>query len=180
MGGAMLSKSLIQFSVDGKESEVAQSCPTLCDPMDCSPPGSSIHGILQATILEGVAISFSRGSSWPRDRTQVSHIVGRCFNLGANMGGAVLPPCCLTWDQTLMEVMRITATSFNRKFDQRFTERGPTHQNKTHFPPQSLPSGSFYKPLILFHQKADKMKTTVTENWSNWSHGPQPCLTQWN
>ena len=44
-------------------SEVAQSCPTLCDPMDCSLPGSSVHGILQARILEWVAISFSRGSS---------------------------------------------------------------------------------------------------------------------
>ena len=43
------------------ESEVAQSCPTLCDPMDCSPPGSSVHGILQARTLEWVAISFSRG-----------------------------------------------------------------------------------------------------------------------
>ena len=46
-----------------KKNEVAQSCPTLCDPMDCSLPGSSIHGILQARILEWVAISFSRGSS---------------------------------------------------------------------------------------------------------------------
>ena len=54
-----------------RKSEVAQSCPTLCDPMDCSPPGSSVHGILQARILEWVAISFSRGSSRPRDRTQV-------------------------------------------------------------------------------------------------------------
>ena len=45
-----------------KENEVIQSCPTLCDPMDCSPPGSSIHGIFQARILEWVAISFSRGS----------------------------------------------------------------------------------------------------------------------
>ena len=53
-----------------KESEVAQSCPTLCDPMDCNLPGSSVHGILQARILEWVAISFSRGSSWPRDWTQ--------------------------------------------------------------------------------------------------------------
>ena len=44
-------------------SEVTQSCPTLCDPVDCSPPGSSVHGILQARILEWVAISFSRGSS---------------------------------------------------------------------------------------------------------------------
>ena len=64
-------------------SEVAQSCPTLCNPMDCSPPGSSVHGILQARILEWVAISFSRRSSWPRDRTQVSHIAGRRFNLWA-------------------------------------------------------------------------------------------------
>ena len=61
--------------------EVAQSCLTLCDPMDYSLPGSSVHGIFQATILEWVAISFSRGSSQPRDRTQVSCIAGRCFHL---------------------------------------------------------------------------------------------------
>ena len=65
------------------ESEVAQSCPTLCDPVDYSPPGSSVHGILQARVLEWVAISFSRASSWPRDRTQVSRIAGRRFNLWA-------------------------------------------------------------------------------------------------
>ena len=51
------------------ETEVAQSCPTFCDPEDCSPPGSSVHGILQARILEWVAISFSRGSSRPSDQT---------------------------------------------------------------------------------------------------------------
>ena len=44
----------------------AQSCPTLCDPMDCSPPGSSVHGILQARTLEGVAISFSNAWEWSR------------------------------------------------------------------------------------------------------------------
>ena len=60
-------------------SEVTQSCPTLCDPVDDSLPGSSIHGIFQARILEWVAISFSRRSSWPRDWTQVSWIVGRHF-----------------------------------------------------------------------------------------------------
>ena len=65
------------------ESEVAQSCPTLCDPVDCSLPGSSVHGIFQARILEWVAISFSRGSSWPRDRTRVSRIGGRHLNLWA-------------------------------------------------------------------------------------------------
>ena len=59
-----------------------QSCPTLSDPMDCSPPGSSVHGILQARTLAWVAISFSRGSSQPRDRTHVSWsscTVGRFF-----------------------------------------------------------------------------------------------------
>ena len=56
------------------ESEVAQSCLTLCDPVECSPSGSSVHGILQARILEWVAISYSRGSSHPRDRTQVSFL----------------------------------------------------------------------------------------------------------
>ena len=66
-----------------KVSEVTQSCPTLCDPMDCSLPGFSVHGILQARMLEWVTISFSRGSSWSRDWTQVSRIGGRCFNLWA-------------------------------------------------------------------------------------------------
>ena len=65
------------------ESEVAQSCPTLCDPMDCRRPGPSIHGIFQARILEWGAIFFSRGSSWPRDWTQVYRIAGRLFTLWA-------------------------------------------------------------------------------------------------
>ena len=59
------------------ESEVAQSCPTLCNSMDCSLPLSSVHGIFQARVLEWVAISFSRGSSQPRDGTWVSCIVSR-------------------------------------------------------------------------------------------------------
>ena len=63
------------------ESEVAQSCPTLCDPMDCSLSGSSIHGIFQARVLEWIAISFSRGSSRPRNRTWVSRIAGRRFTV---------------------------------------------------------------------------------------------------
>ena len=53
---------------------VTQSCPTLCDPMDCNPPGSSVHGIVQARTLEWVAISSPRGSSWPKDWTHVSCI----------------------------------------------------------------------------------------------------------
>ena len=66
-----------------KESEVAQLCPTLCDPMDCSLPASSVHGIFQARILEWGAISFSRRSSWPRDWIWVSRIIGRCFTVSA-------------------------------------------------------------------------------------------------
>ena len=61
------------------KSEVAQSYPTLCDPMDYSPPDFSVHGIFQARVLEWVAISFSRGSSRLRDRTQISRIVDRRF-----------------------------------------------------------------------------------------------------
>ena len=56
---------------------VTQSCPTLCDPMDWSLPDSSVHGIFQAGILEWIAISFSRESSWPRNRNCVSCTAGR-------------------------------------------------------------------------------------------------------
>ena len=73
------------------KSEVAQSCPTLCDPMDCNLPGFSVHGISQAWILEGVAISFSRGSSPPRDWTRISYIAGRCFTLWATREVHSLP-----------------------------------------------------------------------------------------
>ena len=67
----------------GRAHEVTQSCPTLCDPIDCSLPGSSVHGIFQATVLEWIAISFSRGSSRPRAWTQVSRIVDRHFTVWA-------------------------------------------------------------------------------------------------
>ena len=62
---------------------VAQSCLSPCDPVDCSPPGSSVHGILQARVLGWVAISFFRGSSQPRDRTWVSCNAGRFFTIWA-------------------------------------------------------------------------------------------------
>ena len=77
--------------VPGSESEVAQSCPTLWDPLDCSLPGSSVHGIFQARVLEWFAISFSRGSFWLRDQTQVSCIAGRCFILWATREAQVKP-----------------------------------------------------------------------------------------
>ena len=74
-----------------------QSCPTLCDPMDGSPPGFSVHGILQARILESVAISYSRGSSWPRFRTWVSCVsrVGRQILYHCPTWEALLTRCTM-------------------------------------------------------------------------------------
>ena len=71
------------------EVKSAQSCPTLCNPMNYT-----VHGILQARILEWVAISFSRASSWPRDQIQVSRIAGRRFHLWARETAcnAICPP----------------------------------------------------------------------------------------
>ena len=63
-----------------------QSCLTLCDPMDHSPPGSSVHGILQARIFERASMLYSRGSSWPRDQTQVCCIAGSFFTIWATRG----------------------------------------------------------------------------------------------
>ena len=62
------------------DSKSLHSCLTLCKPMDCGLPGSSVHVIIQARILEWVAISFSRGPSWPRNQIQVSCIAGRFSN----------------------------------------------------------------------------------------------------
>ena len=79
------------------------SCPTLCDPMDYSPPGSSVHGILQARVLEWVAISFSRGSSPPRDQTRVSLIAGKFITDSATreaQGTLILITLNFHWDVT--------------------------------------------------------------------------------
>ena len=76
-------EELVALRVFESESEVAQSCLTLCNPMDSSLPGSSVHGIFQAIVLEWIAISFSRGSSQTRDWTRVSRIVDRHFTVWA-------------------------------------------------------------------------------------------------
>ena len=68
---------------EGIYSAHGQSCRTLWDPMDCSPPGSSVHRILQARMLEWVVVSSFMGSSWPTDRTWVSYIAGRFFTVWA-------------------------------------------------------------------------------------------------
>ena len=72
------------------ESEFTQSCPTLCNLMDCSLSGSSVLGIFQARVLERFAISFCRESSQPRNRTLVSRIAGRCFTVWATREAQIL------------------------------------------------------------------------------------------
>ena len=74
--------------------KLLQSCPTLCDPIDSSPPGSAVPGILQARTLEWVVISFSRGSFRPRGWTQASSIASRRLNLWATRE-AQIPNCWL-------------------------------------------------------------------------------------
>ena len=87
--------SLARILESEKKSEVTQSCLTLCDPMDCSLPGFSIHGIFQARVLELAAIFLSRWSSWPRDWTHVYlHCSQRLYRLNQEYwsGFQFLPP----------------------------------------------------------------------------------------
>ena len=81
--------------------------------MDCSLPGSSLHGILQARVLEWVAISFSRGSSWPRDWTLVSCIPGRLFNLWATREGFDLGH---TWSSGFPYFLQFNSKFGNKEF----------------------------------------------------------------
>ena len=75
-----LEQGLTKFSCPWSEVKVSQSCLTHCNPWTVAWPGSSVHGILQVRILEWVAVLFSRGSSQPRDQTQVSRIAGEFFH----------------------------------------------------------------------------------------------------
>ena len=81
-----------QIGKEVKKALGTQSCWTLCNCMDCGPPGFSVHGILQARILEWVAIPFSRESSWPRNWTWVSCIAGRFFTVWATREAQIENP----------------------------------------------------------------------------------------
>ena len=89
---------------------VTQSCPILRDPMDCSPPGSSVHGSLQARILELAAIPFSRGSSWTRDQTWVSE-------LQAGSLPSELPGKPVLYDKKYMNLVQISGTELLKPLD---------------------------------------------------------------
>ena len=100
---------------------VAWFCPTLCDPMDYSLPGSSRHGLLQARILEWVAISFSRRSLQPRDWTQVSCVAGRFFTIWATREAHF-------WGDDQAILMVTVSLSISEVESQRYT----THFQKSH------------------------------------------------
>ena len=89
---------------------VTQSCLTLCDPVGCSPPGSSVPGILQARTLEWVTIPFSRGSSRPKDQTHVACIAGRCFTIWAIREGPML---YLTYKDMLRYIIKKSQIIFD-------------------------------------------------------------------
>ena len=96
-GSLSIPSPLCNQSLSKLQSEVAQSCPTLCDTMDCHLWGSSVHGIFQARVLEWVSISFSRGSSQPRDRTRSPALQGQMLYHLSYQGSPIemitLKPC---------------------------------------------------------------------------------------
>ena len=87
---------------------VANSCSTLCNPMDCSPPGSSVHGISQARILEWVAISFSRGLPDPRIEPVSPALAGRFFTIEQSVYLEVLMWCALAHYHELLSGLLAT------------------------------------------------------------------------
>ena len=108
---------------------VAQSCPTLCNPIDCIPSGSSVHGILQTRTLKWVAIPFSRGSSQPRDQTQVSHIAGRFITVWATRNESVIPTGHPWWQGLGGEPNKRQSLLFSRA-----VVRSKSFQSKFSFP----------------------------------------------
>ena len=87
--------SFLLLSISCMCGQLLQLCPTLCDPLDCSLPGSSVPGISQARILEWSAMPFSRGSSQPRDQTRVSCLADRFFTHWAKDLASIIPLCIM-------------------------------------------------------------------------------------
>ena len=125
--------------------------------MDCNPPGSFAHEIFQARILEWVAISFSRGSSPPRDPGSpalqadsiLTELQGKPTIVWPQVNsrkGTQLHPSTENWIKDLLSMSLPIRTRPSIPLS------------------QSIPSRSFHKPLILLHLRADRLKTTITEN----------------
>ena len=123
-----------------RHAKLLQSCSTLCDPMDYSLPGSSVHGVLQARILEWVAISFFRGSFWPRDWTWVSYVscIGRwvLYHHQASLWPYTWPwPAAVTLDETLGALL----ARLQRKGLARWEVGRDTYFLRGYFAPDTFP-----------------------------------------
>ena len=146
-----------------------QSCLILCDPVDCHPPGSSVHRILQARILEWVAILFSRESSQPKDQTQVSCIADRFFTIWANREARVSRTVVLKADQISEshgEILKPTIpVLYSRAIASKFLGRGIGCQELPKFTQVILIFSQFWKPMcgVLFSRTWVQRKGEETE-----------------
>ena len=125
---------------------IAQLCLTLCDPMDCSLPGSSVHGILQARILEWVTISSSRGSSQPRDQTLVT--------CGSCVGRRILYHCA-TWEAPSHKCLGCYFTIMSKMHKLTFTSYKNNDKWMRHLPSRSFLSLTFLGPCGHIPMESD-------------------------
>ena len=113
-----------------KGGEVAQSCPTLCDPVDCSPQGSSVHGIFQASILEWVAISFSNAGKWKVKVKPLRHVRLLATPMNCSLPGfsvyRIFQARVLEWRALAFSHIYATIPKKQRHY---FADKGPSHQS---------------------------------------------------
>ena len=160
---------------------VTQSCPTFCDPMVCILPGSSVPGILQARILNWVAVPFSRGSSQPMDQTQVFHITGRFFTIWAT--GDFLrhlllpvPSLCTVWDFTSLPSLILPHladwTSYPISFLMQCSSPGlsPSEHKLIQKPTESSVSNRSFKNYWKRWVFSRKENPTLTAEKNNFSY----------
>ena len=147
-----------KFLLLQSQSEVAQSCPTLCDPMDCSLPGSPVHGVFQARLLEWVATSFSRGSSQLRDWTQVSSFLATIYH------SVLLVPLCML---SCFSLGQLFATLWTVTLQSPLSVGFPRQQYWSRLP--SLLSGDLPDPRIELASHASPALTgrffTTSATW---------------
>ena len=154
----------------------AQSCLTFCNPMNCSPPGSSVHEILQARILEWVSILFSRGSSQLRDWTKISHIVGRYFTIWAQGSQRILEWVAYPFSSRSSQLRNRTRVSciaggFFTNWATRVSEGPYKFQLQTRkekesiFPSIPLPTGQGWPRTYQF-PPINTCELSVSEHWS--------------
>ena len=163
-------KLVIQVWKVKSEIEVTQSCLTFWDPMDGNLPSSSVHRIFQARVVEWVAISFSRRSSWPRDRTQVSRLVGRCFTIWATREDLFLPyfSSFLTCRITIGEqwITKNNQNTIRRTGDfYMFSEDNPMRKERKYL---WHVNGERFSKFFLGTGKLIVDKHQFSELWWNW------------